>query len=183
MMPVIPGLTDAPAAIESVVRAARRAGASAVWWRSLFLKPSAARRFIPFIKEHFPEVAGRIDEFYARAVYAREAMTSDSAPFSIGCARSTALRWIIGIGVSRSAPHARDGAGHTTLARRSLTATSPRRLNSESGLFTAGWTETLVRGAGLEPARYFYHEPLKLACLPFHHPRTRWPRLERDLHH
>ena len=39
MMPVIPGLTDAPAAIESVVRAARRAGASAVWWRSLFLKP------------------------------------------------------------------------------------------------------------------------------------------------
>jgi hypothetical protein len=28
-----------------------------------------------------------------------------------------------------------------------------------------------VRGAGLEPARYFYHEPLKLACLPFHHPR------------
>jgi hypothetical protein len=29
-----------------------------------------------------------------------------------------------------------------------------------------------VRGAGLEPARYFYHEPLKIACLPFHHPRT-----------
>ncbi len=29
----------------------------------------------------------------------------------------------------------------------------------------------VVRGAGLEPARYFYHEPLKLACLPFHHPR------------
>jgi len=70
MMPVIPGLTDAPAAIESVVRAARRAGASAVWWRSLFLKPAAARRFIPFIKEHFPEVAERVDEFYARAVYA-----------------------------------------------------------------------------------------------------------------
>ena len=30
----------------------------------------------------------------------------------------------------------------------------------------------MVRGAGLEPARYFYHQPLKLACLPFHHPRT-----------
>jgi DNA repair photolyase len=70
MMPVIPGLTDSPTAIESVVRAARRAGASAVWWRSLFLKPAAARRFIPFIKQHFPEVAERIDEFYARAVYA-----------------------------------------------------------------------------------------------------------------
>ena len=32
-------------------------------------------------------------------------------------------------------------------------------------------SELVVRGAGLEPARYFYHEPLKLACLPFHHPR------------
>ena len=29
-----------------------------------------------------------------------------------------------------------------------------------------------MRGAGLEPARYHYHQPLKLACLPFHHPRT-----------
>jgi DNA repair photolyase len=70
MMPVIPGLTDAPASIESVARAARRAGASEVWWRSLFLKPSAAARFIPFVKQHFPDVAPRIDEFYARAVYA-----------------------------------------------------------------------------------------------------------------
>jgi DNA repair photolyase len=70
IMPVIPALTDSPAAIESVVRAARRAGAGAVWWRSLFLKPAAARRFIPFIKEHFPETAERIDEFYARAAYA-----------------------------------------------------------------------------------------------------------------
>ena len=28
-----------------------------------------------------------------------------------------------------------------------------------------------MRGAGLEPPRYCYHQPLKLACLPFHHPR------------
>src|SRR5690349_15451837 len=40
MMPMIPGITDAPAAIESVIRAAQRAGASSVWWRSLFLKPA-----------------------------------------------------------------------------------------------------------------------------------------------
>lgn len=70
MMPVIPGLTDMPASIENVVRAARAAGASEVWWRSLFLKPSAAARFIPFIKQQLPDAAPRIDEFYARAVYA-----------------------------------------------------------------------------------------------------------------
>ena len=70
MMPIIPGLTDEPAGIETVIRAARRAGADGVWWRSLYLKPAAARRFIPFIRERFPQLAPRIDEFFARHVYA-----------------------------------------------------------------------------------------------------------------
>jgi DNA repair photolyase len=70
MMPMIPGLTDDPARIENVVRAAKRAGADGVWWRSLYLKPAAARRFIPFIRERFPNLAPRIDEFYGRHVYA-----------------------------------------------------------------------------------------------------------------
>jgi DNA repair photolyase len=70
MMPMIPGITDGPSAIESVIRAARRAGAAGVWWRSLFLKPAAARRFVPFIKENFPEHAAQIDDYYGRATYA-----------------------------------------------------------------------------------------------------------------
>jgi len=70
---MIPGLTDDPAAIENVIRAARRAEASGVWWRSLFLKPAAARRFIPFVKERFPHLAERIDMFYGRAEYAPQA--------------------------------------------------------------------------------------------------------------
>src|SRR5262249_49090274 len=61
--------TDAPAAIEGVIRAARRAGASGVWWRSLFLKPAAARRFLPFIKENFPEDQQRLTDWYSRSVY------------------------------------------------------------------------------------------------------------------
>jgi DNA repair photolyase len=73
LMPMIPGLTDAPAAIESVIRAARRSGAAGVWWRSLFLKPAAARRFVPFIRENFPEHAARIDDFYGRTTYAPRA--------------------------------------------------------------------------------------------------------------
>src|SRR5215472_8959064 len=70
MMPMIPGLTDEPARIENVIRAAKRAGADGVWWRSLYLKPAAARRFIPFVRERFPQLAPRIDEFYGRHVYA-----------------------------------------------------------------------------------------------------------------
>src|ERR1700730_17214420 len=73
MMPMIPGLTDGPAGIESVIRAARRAGAAGVRWRSLFLKPAAARRFVPFIRENFPEQAARIDDFYGRSTYAPRA--------------------------------------------------------------------------------------------------------------
>ncbi len=70
MMPIIPGLNDGPASIESLIRAARRAGASNVWWRSLFLKPAAARRFLPFINENFPEHEARLRDFYARSAYA-----------------------------------------------------------------------------------------------------------------
>jgi DNA repair photolyase len=70
MMPMIPGLTDEPSAIESVIRAGRRVGAAAIWWRSLFLKPAAARRFIPFIRENYPNASERINLFYERATYA-----------------------------------------------------------------------------------------------------------------
>jgi len=37
---------------------------------SVVLKPAAARRFLPFIREKFPELAPQIDAFYGRAVYA-----------------------------------------------------------------------------------------------------------------
>src|SRR5216683_4154223 len=69
MMPMIPGLTDNAAGIEAVLRAARDAGASGLWWRSLFLKPAAARRFIPFIRENFPGDEPRLTAFYGNSVY------------------------------------------------------------------------------------------------------------------
>ncbi|HEY2664700.1 MAG TPA: radical SAM protein [Candidatus Binataceae bacterium] len=70
MMPMIPGLNDSPAAIDSVIKAAKLAGATQVWWRSLFLKPAAARRFLPFVKQNYPAWSARIEEYYARATYA-----------------------------------------------------------------------------------------------------------------
>ncbi|HJU11097.1 MAG TPA: radical SAM protein, partial [Candidatus Binataceae bacterium] len=70
MMPMIPGVTDSPSSIEDVIRAAREAGASELWWRSLFLKPAAARRFLPFIAEKFPAEQKRFEQWYSRAAYA-----------------------------------------------------------------------------------------------------------------
>jgi DNA repair photolyase len=70
MMPVIPGITDGESSLEAVIGAARRSGARAVWWRSLFLRPAAARRFIPFIAANFPHLKGRFDAFYSNTAYA-----------------------------------------------------------------------------------------------------------------
>ncbi|MBV8771675.1 MAG: radical SAM protein [Deltaproteobacteria bacterium] len=69
MMPMIPGITDAPAAVEGVIRAARDAGASGLWWRTLFLRPAAARRFLPFISENFPAEQKRFAEWYSNSAY------------------------------------------------------------------------------------------------------------------
>ncbi len=69
MMPMIPGITDAPAAIEAVIRAASHAGASELWWRTLFLKPAAARRFLPFINANFPSEHKRYVEWYSKSAY------------------------------------------------------------------------------------------------------------------
>jgi len=73
VMPVIPGLTDQRSALELVVRAARQAGASQVWWRSLFLKPAAARRFLPFVRSKLPHLAAKVDSFYSSSAYAPKA--------------------------------------------------------------------------------------------------------------
>lgn len=69
MMPMIPGLTDSAAGVESVVAAARRHGASDVHCRTLFLKPAAARRFLPFIESHFPALAEQMMNRYGNSTY------------------------------------------------------------------------------------------------------------------
>jgi DNA repair photolyase len=69
MMPMIPGLTDSPAGVESIVAAARRHGAADVHARSLFLKPSAAKRFLPFIEAHFPQLAEQMKNRYGDSTY------------------------------------------------------------------------------------------------------------------
>jgi DNA repair photolyase len=54
--PVLPSITDAPAQLEDVVRKAVAAGACHVHCNPLFLKPCSAAVFLPFLKEHFPQL-------------------------------------------------------------------------------------------------------------------------------
>jgi len=54
--PVLPGITDAPKDVESVVRAAAEAGAEYVFANPLFLKPCSAAVFLPFLEQNFPHL-------------------------------------------------------------------------------------------------------------------------------
>jgi DNA repair photolyase len=54
--PVLPGITDAPKQLEAVVSAAAKANATHIYGNPLFLKPCSAAVFVPFLKEHFPNL-------------------------------------------------------------------------------------------------------------------------------
>lgn len=62
--PVIPGITDSPADLESVVRAAAEAGADFVFANPLFLKPCSAAVFLPFLEQNFPHLAENYRQRY-----------------------------------------------------------------------------------------------------------------------
>jgi DNA repair photolyase len=68
-MPVLPGITDAPADLEAVARVAAEAGAKSFATQVLFLMPSAQRAFLPFLEERFPELAARYRSLYSRGAY------------------------------------------------------------------------------------------------------------------
>jgi len=54
--PVLPGITDSAADLESVIRAAAEAGADYVFANPLFLKPCSAAVFLPFLEQNFPHL-------------------------------------------------------------------------------------------------------------------------------
>jgi DNA repair photolyase len=61
--PVLPGITDSPANLEAVVRAAAGAGARHIFAGPLFLKPCSSAIFLPFIQQHFPHL---VEEYRKR---------------------------------------------------------------------------------------------------------------------
>lgn len=63
--PVLPGITDSPRELESVVRAAAEAGALSVAAIPLFLKPCSEKIFMPFLQENFPQLVPLYKARYA----------------------------------------------------------------------------------------------------------------------
>lgn len=67
VMPVLPGITDAPAMIEALVRAVAEAGASRLGACALRLRRTARDRYLPFIQAEFPQLAARYRKAYGHS--------------------------------------------------------------------------------------------------------------------
>src|ERR1700747_40054 len=70
--PLIPGMTDRDGELEAVAAAAKNAGALWFFSNVLFLMPSSAKQFFPFVREKFPKLAKQYEEWYAKNGYAPE---------------------------------------------------------------------------------------------------------------
>jgi DNA repair photolyase len=70
--PLIPGITDREGELEAVAEAAHKAGAQWFFSGVLFLMPSSAKQFLPFIREKFPRLIEQYEEWYTKEAYAPE---------------------------------------------------------------------------------------------------------------
>jgi DNA repair photolyase len=70
--PLIPGITDREGEMEAVAEAAHEAGAQWFFSGVLFLMPSSAKQFLPFIREKFPRLIKQYEDWYTKEAYAPE---------------------------------------------------------------------------------------------------------------
>jgi DNA repair photolyase len=62
--PILPGISDQPALLTEVVRAARDAGATNVWCNVLYLQPGTREHFLEHLARDWPELLPRYLELY-----------------------------------------------------------------------------------------------------------------------
>jgi len=70
-IPILPGLTDSPPALERLAARAAEAGAHSLYGGLLFLRPSTLRHFMPFLEREFPRLVKRYRKLYARTAHLR----------------------------------------------------------------------------------------------------------------
>jgi len=68
--PLLPGINDAE--LEAVAAAAKEAGAQWFYSGVLFLMPSSAKQFLPFVRTKFPKLARQYEQWYSKDGYAPE---------------------------------------------------------------------------------------------------------------
>jgi len=75
MAPILPGLSDDPAKMADVVRAARDAGATSIWTNVLYLRPGTREHFLDNLARDWPSLLPMYEHLYAggRAYVAKDA--------------------------------------------------------------------------------------------------------------
>jgi DNA repair photolyase len=69
MAPLLPGLSDDPRLMADVVRAARDAGATHLWWNVLNLRPGTKEHFLEALARDWPEQLDSYRSLYADRAY------------------------------------------------------------------------------------------------------------------
>ena len=69
MAPILPGISDEPAQLAEVVKAARDAGACGIWTNLLFLRPGTREHFLEHLAEDWPEELERYQRLYRCRAY------------------------------------------------------------------------------------------------------------------
>jgi len=68
--PVMPGITDSPAALDAIVKATKEAGGRYIFGNPLFLKPCSASIFLPFLEKEFPQLVEDYRKRYENKAFA-----------------------------------------------------------------------------------------------------------------
>ena len=69
MAPILPGISDRPEQLREVVKAARQAGATAVWTNLLFLRPGTREHFLEHLAADWPGMVHHYDRLYDGRAY------------------------------------------------------------------------------------------------------------------
>ena len=77
--PILPGLSDDPAQLEAVVRAARAAGARTIWASVVHLRPGVREHFLEALARDWPEEVARYEALFASRAYLGAATTGRSS--------------------------------------------------------------------------------------------------------
>ena len=74
--PILPGLSDDPAQLEAVVRAARAAGARTIWASVVHVRPGVREHFLDALARDWPEEVARYEALFASRAYLGAEVTS-----------------------------------------------------------------------------------------------------------
>jgi DNA repair photolyase len=73
MAPILPGLSDDPRLLADVVKAARDAGATAIWTNVLYLRPGTREHFLDHLAKDWPELLPHYERLYRERAYVAKA--------------------------------------------------------------------------------------------------------------